>query len=98
MDDEHKRIINEWQNRHINKVIEYFVVGSVISPAAAKFGPVYDKLAQGLVDSGYLREDSLVRITTQIPEDEWQQFLFWIARDCLPRSKRPPHYTEDLRP
>lgn len=95
MDEEYRRLINEWQSRHIDKVIEYFYAGSAISPLAAKFGPVYDKLAQGLIDRDYLREDTLEDIIKQVPQDEWQQHLFWIARDCLPRAKRPPHYTEE---
>lgn len=95
MDAKHRRLINEWQARYINKVIEYFYTSSPINQAAIKFGPVYGKLAQGLVDKGCLTEFGLRDIANQIPQDEWEEHLFWIARDCMPRSKRPPHYTEE---
>ena len=91
----HRKVLEAWQERHIDDVVKFFYSGSTISPEARVFGSVYEKLAQGLVDKGVLSNHALKDIAVQIPAKEWRAHLFWIARDSMPRSKRPPHYTEE---
>jgi hypothetical protein len=95
MDAEHKKIIEAWQARYIDQVTRFFYAGQALSREAAVFGTVYGKLAQGLVESGKLSVFALRDIAEQIPLGEYPHHLFWIARDNMPRSKRPPHYTEE---
>lgn len=95
MEAEHKKTIDAWQARYIDQVTNFFFAGQALSREAAVFGTVYGKLAQGLLESGKLSVFALRDITEQIPPDEYHYHLFWIARDNMPRSKRPPHYTEE---